>query len=190
MQLRELQNRVSEQDQKIEGLDQELSEAKALLNLAEEASGRTPGELQQTRADIRQGAAALQSVNFVIDYLKEDATSDQIYTAAQIIRTRPEPRFFVPVVDCIERLASDRELNGVRLHYVYQLVQALHRLLVNEQDHSAKKQIPLDDLRRARDALKKLGSNVRVASDEEANPGRSVRRPINWCLKRLAKESL
>lgn len=185
VQLSELQTRITEQDQKIENLDQDLSEAKALLDLAEGASGRPVLDLQQTRADVRQGAAALQNVDFVTQVLTQAATPDQIYTAAQVIRARPEPKLFVPVVSCLSRLSSDANLQDVRPHFVYQLVQALHRLLVNDQDHSARPLLSREDLVNARLALQKLWDNPRVVADEEKHPGKSIRRPTGWCLNRL-----
>lgn len=123
--------------------------------------------------------------------MQPGASASQLYTSAEITRTLRDPQFSDPLVACLNRLADDDDLQGVRLHTVWALTSALHKILVAEFLHKSTSSLTAKQLRTAQAMLGKLVINPRILNDRPDDPQKGVRGPAkwpaNWIEKQLAK---
>lgn len=193
MEFREVKEKLAETTAQVAVLENDLEQERTrFLDLAADFDPHAPvAELAGVRQVIKAEAGALDDLAPVYDGLKSGASANQVYAAAEVIRTRRDPQFFDPLVACLDRLAGDKDLQGIRLHTVWTLTSALHKILIAEFSHKSAPSLTAPQLRAAQAMLDKLVINPRVLQDRPDDPDKGVRGPAkwaaNWIEKGLAK---
>ena len=124
-------------------------------------------------------AGSLDDLALVRRGFVQDASASELYAAAEIARARRDPALYDDLVTCLNRLADDVNLGGIRLHTVWTLTSALHRTLVADQKHGSKTLTP-EQLIAGRKMLARLVENPRVLADKPDTPLKGVRGPAKW----------
>ncbi len=189
MEFREVIEKLEETKTQVAVLENDLEQERArFLDLAADFDPHAPvADLAAVRQAIKSQANALDDLAPVYDSLKPGASANQLYTAAEIIRARRDPQFFDPLVDCLDRLAGDEDLQGVRLHTVWTLTSALHKILIAEFSHKSTSSLTAKQLRAAQAMLDKLIVNPRVILDRPDDPEKGVRGPVKWSVNWIEK---
>ncbi len=191
--LEKLQQEVKESREEIAALENELTlQEKRFTAILEDFDEHVPvPELADMREALKAGARALEDMDVVKHSLRQDASASEIYAAAVALRERPTPSLFRDATECLDRLASDKKLRDVRLHFVWTLTSAVHKILIADLKHAPIPSIPKKDLEQAKSVLMKLEQNPRVQKDRPDAPKAGVRGPLgyalNWIEKGLAR---
>ncbi|WP_169545343.1 hypothetical protein [Sneathiella aquimaris] len=189
VELEKLQNEVRESREEIAVLENELSQqekrVRAILNNFDE---HVPvPELEETRQALKAEARNLDDMDVVKHWLRDGATSAEIYAAAVALRERPMPSLFPDTINCLKRLAEDDNLLGVRLHFVWTLTSAVHKILITDMKHSAESSISKKHLNDAKEILLVLEKNPRVQEDRPDAPKAGIRGPLGHALTWIEK---
>ena len=178
---REVQKELADTKEQVAVLEADLShEQERFQALAGSFDPHAPvAELESTRSALKAMAASMDDLEPVRLNLTQYKDAGELYAAAEVARTRRDPRLFDDLVDCLDRLARDDDLHGIRLHTVWTLTSALHRTILADVKHGAGV-LTADQLRRAKAMLARLVANPRVQADEPNNPTRGVRGPAKW----------
>lgn len=193
--LKELTQAVAENKLEIKSLENDIEmERKAFEEIIDNFSQHSPKQiLSETRDIIAARARSLENISIVREMIAPTAAPEQLFAAATILRERRPTKFFPDLVDCLERLAADRNLKGVRLNTVWALTSALHRMLIAALRDHALPEISANEMKRAKEMLEKLEKNPRVQADRPDDPDRGIRGPIrlalNWIERGLSTNS-
>lgn len=189
MEFREVKEQLEETKTQVAVLENDLEQERTrFLELAAGFNPHAPvAELEGVRQAIRAEAGSLNDLAPVFDGLKPGATANQIYAAAVAIRQLRNPQFFDPLVACLDRLANDKDLQGIRLHTVWTLTSALHKILIAEFSHKSSPSLTAGQLRAAMAMLDKLVVNPRVLQDRPDDPEKGVRGPAKWSANWIEK---
>lgn len=184
-QLQELKDALAVSKLEIKALENDLEQERnrfeeLLTNFDPHAE---TGELRTTREMLVANARSLENLAILHEFLSVKASPEQLFAAATTLRERRPTQFFGDLVSCLERLASDPELHGIRLNTVWALTSALHRILIAAIRDRIQPAIHTDDLKRAAKMLAKLENNPRVQSDRPDNPAKGIRGPIELARK-------
>lgn len=181
VELREVKAKLAETQQQVSELENEIELEKSRYD--ELLAGFDPhaplGDLAKTREALRAMAPAMDDLTPVRHGLSPDAKPEEVYAAAEIIRTRRDIALFDDLVACLDRLAADANLRGIRLHTVWTLTSALHRTLIANIKHGAPR-LSREQLMRAEAMLERLMQNPRVLADRPDDPLKGVRGPAKW----------
>lgn len=190
--IQQLQQEVSSSKEEIRVLEQELESDRRLFGeLLEGFDANSPlPELAKMRELLKANARNLSDVQELAALLQPAASPEQLYAAAVTLRERRPTALFSDVVACLDRLANDDDLHGIRLNTVWTLVSALHRTLIAAIRDGSTPAIPQAALHEARAMLDRLGRNPRVQNDRPDQPDKGVLGPIKharaWIDKGLA----
>lgn len=179
--LREVKAKLAETQQQVSELENEIELEKSRYD--DLLSGFDPhaplSDLAKTRDALKAMAPVMDDMSPVRQGLSPDAKPEEIYAAAEILRARRDISLFDDLVSCLDRLASDADLWGIRLYTVWTLTSALHRTLIADIKHGAPR-LSREQLMRARAMLVKLTQNPRVLADRPDEPLKGVRGPAKW----------
>lgn len=174
--------RVEETTQQVQALENEVERDRiALTDLLESFDPHAPvAELARTRDALRAMAPSLDDLEPVHKGLAEGASAEEVYAAAEIARTRRDVALFDELVACLDRLAADPDLGGIRLHTVWTLTSALHRTAIAAIKHTEMPLLSREQLLTARAMLDRLVRNPRVEADRPETPTGGVKGPAGW----------
>ena len=189
VELREVKARLEESEEQISTLENELEqEREALRELPASFDPPAPvSELAGARESLKARARAMSDLSEVRAWLGPQASASELYAAAEILRERRPTEFVGDLTDCLDRLASDPALKGVRLHTVWTLTSALHRILIAAVRDGVPPPIPEATLASAEAMLDRLEANPRVQGDKPEAPDRGVRCPIRHARRWIAR---
>ncbi|MEY8840165.1 hypothetical protein AB9K41_14160, partial [Cribrihabitans sp. XS_ASV171] len=119
--------------------------------------------------------------------LQPGAAPEDVYAAAEILRTRRDLSSFDALVAAVDRIASDPKLEGLRYHTVWTLASAVHYTLIAAIKHTAVPQLSRDQLDRADKAMQKLRDNPHVQQDRPGAPDQGIRGPARYAQDWIAK---
>jgi hypothetical protein len=178
---RQLREELEETKQQVDVLEADIShDDERYRSLVEGFDPHAPvADLASTRESLKAMAGSLDDLGPVRRGLAPDASASELYAAAEIARARRDPELYDDLVTCLNRLAGDADLGGIRLHTVWTLTSALHRTLVADQKHGAKTLSP-EQLEAGRAMLALLNKNPRVLADKPEAPLKGVRGPAKW----------
>lgn len=188
LQLRDLREKLADTEQKVDQLQSRNDQLTQVID-----SFDADGDLTGPRVKLKNLARHLKDEDLasVRKGLGASATHEELYAAAEIARSRRDPAFLDDLVDCLSRLASAPDLNGVRLKTVWTLTSALHLTLVSDLQHAEIPQVTKQQLLAARRALELLVQNPRVLGDSPDAPEKGVRGPAKnaqqWIERGLAR---
>lgn len=193
LELEQLKAQVAEGQEQINILENDLARAERLRfeDLLEGFDAHAPvEELARTRELLKSNADAMTDLSALSDYLGEGVSAGELYAAAVTLRER-KPTDLVPdILDCLDRLAGQDDLGGIRLNTVWTLTSALHRILIVAIRDGKQPAIPTGELQRAQAVLDRLEANPRVQDDRPDAPDKGVRGPIRhartWIDRGLA----
>lgn len=180
VELREIKEELKQTKEQVEVLENDLENSRFESVLGTFDAHGPVAELDATRRALKDVAASIEDLAPVRAGLGEGASADQLYAAAEVARTRRDPALFDDLVACLERLAPDPDLGGVRLHTVWTLTSALHKTLISDIRPGTAPRITPAQLERAQEMLKLLNSNPRVRADRPDDPMKGVRGPTKW----------
>ena len=129
---RQLREELEETKQQVDVLEADIShDDERYRSLVEGFDPHAPvADLASTRESLKAMAGSLDDLGPVRRGLAPDASASELYAAAEIARARRDPELYDDLVTCLNRLAGDADLGGIRLHTVWTLTSALHRTLV------------------------------------------------------------
>lgn len=189
IQLRQLNEQLSETENHVA----ELEEENLRLNqLYAKFDAHAPlSELEKTRQEIKVVATNLDDISPALEGLAPGAEHEDVYAAAEILRTKRDFSSFDALIDAIDRIASDDELEELRFHTVWTLASAVHKTVLAAVKHSEMPRLSKVQLSRAKDAMQKLYNNPHVQLDRPDAPKQGIRGPsghaLNWIEKGLDK---
>lgn len=180
---------------KIEDATQKIAEVDSKLNAIQEGYIKHADEIPQhaSAADLdmlatrlKREAKTLPNIDFVTDFLTLQSTHEHVYAAAAAIQVRPEPKFFKPLTDFLEKLADTSDLSKMRLKIVYRLVMGVRSITI--ADNARTEAIVDIALRKqASDALKRLEDHHRCQEDLKSNANKSIVPLIDITRKHLMR---
>ena len=182
IELRELKEKVQIAQDNVEALENEiLLERQRYDEILASFDPHAPvSDLSQVRQSLKAMSGSLEDMAPVLQGLAPGAEPEQVYAAAEILRTRRDPTYFSKLVDTLDRLARDPDLSGIRLHTVWTLTSALHKTLIADIKHSGAPQLNAEQLNAAKSMLQRLVKNPRVLMDRPDAPLEGVRGPAKW----------
>ena len=190
--IKQLEQEVSSRKEEIRELEEELESDRRLFGDLLEGfdANLPPSQLAKTRELLKANARTLTDLGELAEFLDPGASPEQLYAAAVTIRERRPTELFDKVIACLDRLAGDKNLGGIRLNTVWTLTSAVHLMLVASIRDGATPSVPTSSLRVAKSTLAKLEQNPRIQGDRPDKPERGVRGPIKhactWIEKALA----
>ncbi|MEP3512451.1 MAG: hypothetical protein ABJN38_11890 [Lentilitoribacter sp.] len=189
MQLREVNAKLRETEQHVAELEEESIR---LNQLYEGFDVDGPAEaLDGPRQALKALSGNLDNMAPVIVALQPGSSSDDVYAAAEILRSRRDFSTFDALITTVDRIASDQRLEGLRYRTVWTLASAVHRTVLAAVKHSSKPALRQDQLQRAKTAMQKLHDNGHVQDDRPDDPKKGIRGPsgyaLNWIDKGLEK---
>lgn len=175
LELRELKNDVASLENELE------RERSVFMDLLEGFDPKAPvKDLAKTREVLKAHARTMDNPEELKGFLTKDASAEQLFAAAVAMRERRPVGLFSELLDCLDRLAESKNLDGIRLNTVWTLTSALHRMLISSVRDGVKPTVPEAELKRAQEVLDKLYINPRVQHDRSDNPDKGVRGPIRF----------
>jgi hypothetical protein len=182
--LRDLQQKVTETQTEVEILSNELqAERERYSSILQGMNPHAPvAEMESARQAIKALAPGMTDLGHVLAGLEPGATDEAFYGAAEVIRAKRDVKTFDKVVACLDRLAGSPHLESYRLHAVWTLTSALHKLIMDDAKSGQKALLTSQQLSRAAAMLKRLAENPRVENDRPDDPDRGIRGPIRWSL--------
>jgi hypothetical protein len=181
VELREVKAKLEETQQQVSELENEIELEKTRYD--ELLAGFDPhaplSDLAKTREALKAMAPSMDDLSPVRQGLSPEATPEEVYAAAEILRTRRDSSLFDDLVSCLDRLAGDPDLHGIRLHTVWTLTSALHRTLIADIKHNTSR-LSAEQLMRAQAMLVRLTSNPRVLADRPEEPLKGVHGLAKW----------
>ncbi len=186
VQLRALEEKLEAAQVEIDRVQSRNAELSAVVSSLD--ADAPVAELQTARAQLKQVARTLdeRDLEQVLDGLQPGASPEQVYAAAVIVRARRDPALFDSLISCLDQLAGDKNLLGVRLHTVWTLTSALHLTLVSDSQAETAV-LTQKQLADARSMLAKLIENPRVLNDRPDAPSKGVRGPAMNAMKQIDK---
>lgn len=180
LQLAELEKKVEAGQAQISALENELErERKLFEEVLEGFDPHAPVEqLAAVRERLKANARQLRDMSVLGEFLGPQATAEQLYAAAATLRETRATEWFEPLVACLDRLARDGDLGGVRLNTVWTLTSALHWMLIAAVRDGVGARPSDAALRRAREMLDRLEANPRAQADRPDAPDAGVRGPL------------
>ena len=187
--MREMEKELANRKDQIEELEQEIENDRRLFGTLLDGfdANASLDELAKTRDLIKANAQTITDLDELAEYLQAGASAEALYAAAVTLRERRPTQLFTPLIDCLDRLAGDDELQGIRLNTVWTLASAAHRMLIAAIRDKVQPAIDTAELRRAKRVLKHLEQNPRVQGDRPESPERGVRGPIKYALSWIDK---
>jgi len=195
--------RVGDFEVQLNQIEQKLAETESHISVLEDESKRLNElyskfdvnapvhELESTRQSLKSLAGNLDDITPVLDGLKPKANPADVYAAAEILRAKRDTSAFDALIEAVDRIASDAKLEQLRYHTVWTLASAVHRSVLAAVKHTDSPRLSVDQLRRAKGAMKKLHDNPHVQLDRPDQPSRGIRGPamhaLNWIEKGLKK---
>lgn len=138
--------------------------------------------LEKVRQELKVLAGNMDDSSPILDGLRSGADPEDIFAAAEILRTNRDFSMFDPLIASIDRIASDPKLEGLRYQTVWSLASAAHRIILAAVKHSDDPKLTTAQLETARSALTKLGSNPHVQLDRPDSPKQGIRGPVGYAL--------
>ena len=181
VELREVKEKLAETQQQVSELENEIELEKSRYDeLLGSFDPNAPlGDLAKAREALKAMAPSMDDLSPVRQGLSPEASPEQVYAAAEILRTRRDSSLFDDLVSCLDRLADNPDLHGIRLYTVWTLTSALHRTLIADIKHSTPR-LTAGQLKRAQAMLEGLTRNPRVLADRPDEPLKGVRGPAKW----------
>ncbi|MEX0370016.1 MAG: hypothetical protein AB3N09_05240, partial [Tateyamaria sp.] len=138
IELRELKEQVQIAQENVEALENEiLLERQRYDEILASFDPHAPvSDLSEARQSLKALSTSIEDMGPVLQGLAPGAEAEQIYAAAEVLRTRRDPTYFSKIVETLDRLARDPDLTGVRLYTVWTLTSALHKTLIADIKHS------------------------------------------------------
>lgn len=182
VELRQLREQLDETKSQVETLEIELErEQSRFQELLSSFDPHAPvPELARAREALKAMAPGLDDLSPVRKGLTEGANPEEIYAAAEIARSRRDLALFDDLVACLDRLARQDDLGGVRLHTVWTLASALHKTVMTDVKHASQPRLSPAQLETAKAMLERLVRNPRVLQDRPDAPLSGVRGPAKW----------
>ena len=189
LELREMKEALMETKETVAVLENELAEERVRFNtILTSFDPHAPvAELEETRIALKSLAPGLTDLKPVLAGLESGATPEALYAAAEVLRNRSDISHFDRLVACIERIAGSPSLEGYRLHTVWTLTSAVHKLLIREVRQTARPHLTVDQLQRADEALAVLQRHPQVLRDRPDNPSQGIRGPAKWARDWIAR---
>lgn len=186
--LKELEKEFNERKEEIQDLESEIENNRRLFgNLLDGFEANSSLEkLAKTRELLKDNARVLTDIDELAKLLESDATPEELYAAAVTIREKRPIKLFDRLIDCLNRLAEDDNLQGIRLNTVWTLASAAHLILVSAI-RSRSLEINEASLLKAKTVLLRLEINPRVLKDRPDQPHKGVRGPIKNALSWIEK---
>lgn len=185
IELEKLREELEENREQIISLESEIERnRRAFSDILEGFDPNAPLEkVVHTRNLLTANARALKDLSAVREMLSASASAEQIYAAAVTLRERRATEFYPDVVLCLDRLADQPNLGGIRLNTIWTLVSALHRMLIASIRDGIKPSLSNEQLKRSKAVLKKLAVNPRVLLDRPDAPEKGVLGPLKLALR-------
>lgn len=147
--------------------------------------------LDGARQALKALSGNIDDLSPVAVALKAGASQDELYAAAEILRSRRDFSFFDDLISAVDRIASSDDLEGNRYRTVWTLASAVHRTVLAAVKHTKDPRLSEEQLSRAQGIMWKLHNNGHVQGDRPDDPKKGIRGPskhaINWIEKGLAK---
>ena len=187
--LRRIEKKLKETEEHLDEVEQENIRLNEYL---EKFNTEIPGRsIENKRQAIKALSGSVEDLSPVVKALKSGADPDEVYAAAEILRSRRNLSAFDELIDAIDRIASDNKLEGLRYRTVWTLSSAAHRTVLAAVKHSDQPKLSKQQLERAREALLKLMKNPHVQKDRPDDPKKGIIGPstfaLNWIEKGLKK---
>ena len=194
IEMQALKNEVESSQSQLEELETELQHERRLFGeLLDGFDANAPlAELDETRSMLRAHARASGNIDELRDSLNKTCSAEEMYATAVIFREL-RPVILIPELsDCLDRLAGQDDLGGIRLNTVWTLTSALHRTLIAAIRDNVAPGVSVAILKRTEQMLTRLELNPRVQADSPERPERGIRGPIKhareW-IKRGLKDA-
>ncbi len=185
IQLREIEQKLEETESHVQELETENARLNTLYRAFDvHAPVR---ELEPVRQHLKAVAGNLDDLSPVLQALEPGADPEEVYAAAEILRTRRDFSSFDALVTAVDRIASDPKLEGLRYHTVWTLASAVHYTLIAAIKHTALPQLSRAQLDRADAAMQKLRDNPHVQLDRPDAPDQGIRGPARYAQDWIAK---
>ena len=137
---------------------------------------------EEGRQQIKILAENMDASSSILDGLRNGADEKDVLVAAEFLRTNRNYSMFKSLIACIDRIASDPKLEGLRYLTVWTLASAAHRIVLAAVKNSDIPKLSKDQLVAAQFALNKLGANPHVQKDRADNPKQGIRGPVGYAL--------
>ncbi|MFY0309662.1 hypothetical protein ACFMBG_07165 [Leisingera sp. D0M16] len=182
IELKELKDKLRDTEVEVEALESELERERLRFEeILSSFNAHAPvPELSAVRQSLKAVAGTLEDLAPVMKGMEPGASPENLYAAAEVLRTRRDPAHFDKLVGTLDRLAKDPRLEGIRLHTVWTLTSALHKTLIADIKNNKNPSLSSAQLQRAQDALRRLNNNPRVLADRPEDPMKGVRGPAKW----------
>lgn len=189
LEMRELQERIGGLDERVEELQEDLElERRQLARLLESYDVDAPvSELKPFMQAAKAYGRTTDNLDELHRLLGPDAAPEELMVAAVSLREKRSPELFDDLVACLDRLARDPELLGIRLNTVYMLTSALHRVLLASVRDGVPPTPTPEQLQAAAKTLSLLEKNPRVQADRPDAPKKGVRGPLSYAQKWIEK---
>lgn len=175
VQLADIKQQIAATSQKLNEVDGKLSALQeGYLRRADaipiDAAARSLDNIARL---LKSEARTLENIDFAVRLLTLEAEPGHVLAAAAAIQVRPEPKFFVPLVDFISKLAGTANLNGIRMKIVYRLVMGLQN--ITRADNARQEHVITDAQRaQASEALVRLKNHPLCQADFRSAGPRSI----------------
>lgn len=175
--------------EQIQELEQELEGDKRLFgDLIQGFDVNSPlQELAKTKDLLKANARTLSDFEGLGNYLEQDASAEELFAAAVTLRERRPTQLFDKLIQCLNRLASNENLLGIRLNTVWTLTSAVHLMLISAIRDGAQPSISPSSLQEAKRVLSKLEQHPRVQADRPDRPEKGIRGPIKHAFAWIEK---
>lgn len=189
MQLREVKERLRETEEHVTEIEEENVRLRQIV-AGVDIEGPVEN-LDGARQALKALSGNLEDLSPIVDALKVGASKEELYAAAEILRSRRDFTLFNELLSTVERTASSDTLEGNRYRTVWTLASAIHRTVLAAVKHSKVPRLSKKQLSDAQATMWKLYNNLEVQKDQPDDPKKGIRGPskyaINWIEKGLAK---
>jgi len=139
-------------------------------------------ERDKLATSLKRYAAALDNIDFVIEYLDTNQSEDKIFAAACAIQVRPQPKFFPLIVELLEQISKSTQLKNITLKTLYRLVMCLENITRADNsrpEKSVDSKIRINSIK----VLNCLKSSSRAQKDLIKNDKKSIVTRIERTIK-------
>lgn len=187
--LREVKEKLETTQAQVEELEAENTRLTSLYSSFNAHAGYDV--LNKVRTQAQHRVRELNDLSPLLDGLKQGATPEDVFVAAEMLRERRDIDSFDALIDCIARIAADPMLEGLRYQTVWSLASAVHKTVLSDVSHNTPPRLTVDQLKRARHVMESLMQNAHVQEDRPDAPQAGIRGPaqfaLNWIEKGLKK---
>jgi hypothetical protein len=174
--LKETKQKVENSHSEVRALIEKLDATASVSALREASQGLKARATHLSGDDLAEGLSGL----------RPDANPAALHAAAVIARKRADPAALGALVDCLDRLGSAHDLNGIRLNTIWMLASAVHLTLVAVYKSGA---VPVPEralLLRGESVITRLIAHPLIERDRPDDPKKGVRGPAGHALRWIA----